>query len=135
MTTYITPGLSALGHQLPDASGVPTTHQDPPSAGYPPPPGNSLTHPSGPPVIVRSKTNGLAVAALILGIVWIFWIGSVLALAFGYIAKRQIDNSNGEQAGRGLAIAGIVLGGIGVGVLLLIILTGGGASVSFRNGN
>jgi len=86
-------------------------------------------------VISGSRTNDFAVAALVCGIVWIFWIGSVLALAFGYVAKRQIDISNGVQAGRGLAIAGIVLGWIGVAVLLLVILNGGNASFSLRNGN
>src|SRR5688572_14502250 len=32
-------------------------------------------------------TNGLAIASLVLGILWLWWIGSILALVFGYIAK------------------------------------------------
>lgn len=71
---------------------------------------------------VQQKTNGFAVAALVLGIVWIYWIGSVLALVFGYIAKSQIEQSGGRETGMGLAIAGIVLGWIGVGILLLVLL-------------
>ena len=59
-----------------------------------------------------------------LGILWIFWIGSILALVFGLIAKRQIDESGGGQSGLGLAIAGIVLGCIGVGTLLLTLVFG-----------
>src|SRR5581483_6890252 len=62
------------------------------------------------------STNGFAIASLVLGILWLYWIGSVLALVFGYVAKGQIDRSGGYQGGRGLAIAGIVLGWIGVGV-------------------
>lgn len=54
-----------------------------------------------------------------LGIIWIYWIGSVLALVFGYIAKRRIDESGGRETGRGLAVAGIVLGWIGVAVFAL----------------
>jgi hypothetical protein len=67
----------------------------------------------------HKSTNGLAVAALVLGIIWIYWIGSILAVIFGHVAKGQIDRSGGTQAGRGMAIAGIVLGWIGVGVLML----------------
>lgn len=68
-------------------------------------------------------TNGFAVASLVLGIVFIWGIGSVLALVFGYIAKNQIDQSRGAEGGRGMAIAGIVLGWVGVaGILLMILL-------------
>ena len=69
-----------------------------------------------PPV---TRTNGLAIASLVLGIIWIYWIGSILALVFGYVAKNQIDRSGGRQEGRGLAIAGIVLGWVGVGILVI----------------
>ncbi len=68
------------------------------------------------------RTNGFAIASLVLGIVWIDWVGSVLALVFGYIAKGQIDRSGGQQSGRGMAIAGIVLGWVGIAILALVIL-------------
>jgi hypothetical protein len=29
------------------------------------------------------QTNGLAIASMVLGIVWVYWLGSVLALVFG----------------------------------------------------
>ena len=57
-----------------------------------------------------------------LGIVWIYWIGSILALVFGYVAKSQIERAGGRETGMGMAIAGIVLGWIGVGTLLLAVL-------------
>ena len=57
-----------------------------------------------------------------LGIVWVFWIGSVLALVFGYIAKSEIDRSRGLQSGRGMAIAGIVLGYVGLAWLVITII-------------
>ena len=79
---------------------------------------------------MRQSTNGLAIASLVLGIVWIYWLGSILALIFGYIAKGQIDRSGGSQSGRGMAIAGIVLGWIGVTVLLLVIVAGVGVGLS-----
>ena len=71
-----------------------------------------------------SSTNGLAVASLVLGILWIYWIGSVLALVFGYIARRQIAERQGMQDGRGMATAGIVLGWVGIGFLALVIVLG-----------
>jgi hypothetical protein len=70
------------------------------------------------PAVPRS-TNGLAIAAMVLGILWVYWIGSILALVFGYVAKGQINASGGQQGGRGMAIAGIVLGWVGIGFLCI----------------
>lgn len=72
-------------------------------------------------VYARQHTNGFAVAALVLGILWIWWIGSILALIFGNVALQQID-ADDSQTGRGLAVAGIVLGSIGVGTLALYLI-------------
>ena len=83
----------------------------PPSTPPPPAPASQAT------------TNGLAIASLILGLVWFFSLGSILALIFGYVAKSQIDRSGGQQTGRGLAIAGIVLGWIGVAGIIIFIIT------------
>lgn len=66
---------------------------------------------------------------MVLGILWIYWVGSVLALIFGYVARRQIKAQG--QSGDGMAIAGIVLGWIGVGILLLLLVLGiAGAATS-----
>lgn len=67
-----------------------------------------------------TKTNGLAVASMVLGIVWAFYIGSILAVIFGHIALKQIDQRG--DSGKGMAIAGLVLGYIGVGVCALLFL-------------
>ncbi|MGH3927911.1 MAG: DUF4190 domain-containing protein, partial [Pseudonocardiaceae bacterium] len=93
-----------------------------PAPGQPPPP-TQAHHPGYPypyPYPPYRPTNGLAVASLVLGIIWIYWIGSVLALIFGYVARSQIRERG--EGGAGLATAGIVLGWIGVGVLLAIML-------------
>jgi hypothetical protein len=78
--------------------------------------------PAAQPVFVRrpASTNGLAIAALVVGVIWMGWIGSVLAVAFGHVALSQIERSG--QAGRGIAIAGIVLGYIGIATLVVAIL-------------
>lgn len=71
---------------------------------------------------VAPKVNGFAIASMVLGIVWIYWIGSILAVIFGHIALKQIKASNGKQSGRGMAIAGLVLGYIGVGIAAVLIV-------------
>ena len=73
--------------------------------------------------VTQPRTNGLAVASLVLGIVWLWWIGSILALVFGYPARAQIRRSHGQQSGEGLAIAGIVLGWVGVASLVVLAVT------------
>jgi hypothetical protein len=57
---------------------------------------------------------------LVLGILWLWWIGSILALIFGYVGRRHIARSNGTQGGGGLAIGGIVLGWVGMGTLAIV---------------
>lgn len=64
----------------------------------------------------RATTNGFAVAALVLGIAVLCTgiIGGVLAVIFGSVALNRIDAAQGAEKGRGLAIAGIVLGWIAI---------------------
>lgn len=63
------------------------------------------------------QTNGLAIASLVFGILWVYWIGSILALILGYVAKRQIDREPASFTGRGFAVAGIILGWVGAATL------------------
>ncbi|MDP8970295.1 MAG: DUF4190 domain-containing protein, partial [Actinomycetota bacterium] len=61
---------------------------------------------------------------------WIYWIGSILALIFGLLARREIAASGGAQGGQGMATAGIVLGCVGMGTLALFVLFGFLAAVA-----
>ena len=67
------------------------------------------------------STNGLAVAALVLGIVWFFWIGSILAVVLGHCALHQISRDP-RYGGRGMAVAGLVLGYVGIATMTFWIL-------------
>lgn len=78
---------------------------------------DTLESPKTPTPPAPASTNGFAVASLVLGILWLLWVGSVLALIFGYLAKRQIRERG--QGGDGIATAGIVLGTIGTAFLVL----------------
>ncbi|MQM24561.1 DUF4190 domain-containing protein [Glycomyces albidus] len=75
-----------------------------PYGAYPPPYG----YPYPPP----KPVNGMAITAMILGIVGACNPIGVLGLIFGLIAKRQMAERN--EGGDGFATAGIVLGWIGV---------------------
>jgi Domain of unknown function (DUF4190) len=71
------------------------------------------------------RTNGLSVASLVLGILGVYplWvIGPILALIFGFVGKSQIDRSHGAQKGRGMAIAGIILGFVGAAISVGVII-------------
>lgn len=89
--------------------------QSPPASQWAPPPGSP-----GPGYGPPQGTNGMAIASMVLGILWIYWIGSILALVFGYIAKNQIKQRN--EAGGGMATAGIVLGWVGIAFLVIFVV-------------
>jgi hypothetical protein len=56
-------------------------------------------------------------------------LGSILALIFGYMARNDIRQRPGDVSGDGLAVAGIVMGWIAVGLTILGILGFGGVMV------
>lgn len=62
-------------------------------------------------------TNGFAIAALITGLLGL----NVLAIIFGFVALSQIKTSG--EGGKGMAIAGIVLGFAAIVIFLIIFLS------------
>jgi hypothetical protein len=127
MTQWNAPGQpGADGQQQLPYGYPPAAAGGPPGYGPPPAPyGPGYPAPYGYPV--PRRTNGLAIASMVLGILWIYWIGSILALVFGYIARGQIRERG--EAGDGMAIAGIVLGWVGVGFIGLALVAGIASSV------
>jgi hypothetical protein len=79
------------------------------------------------PVQTTPKVDGLAIAALVLGITWCYWVGSLLAVIFGVIAIKRINASLGWRTGKGMAIAGFVLGLVGCGTLIITLLAAAGS--------
>ena len=71
--------------------------------GFPPWPGPAM------PV-----TSGMAIAGLVLAILWIGGLGSVAAVVLGAVALAQIRSSHGQKLGQGLARAALVIGIVGV---------------------
>ena len=112
--------------------------QYPPPPGYAPPSGYEQppaydpnaaaaygyaqpgAYPGYPPA--TQQTSGMAIASLVLsllGFVILPLIGSILGVIFGHMALGEIKRSNGAVGGQGLAMAGLVIGYIGIGLALL----------------
>jgi hypothetical protein len=73
-----------------------------------------------PAPIPARRTNVNAVVSLIFGILWLFWLGSLVAVVCGHKARNQIRRTG--EAGDGAAIAGLILGYLGVVTFLLWLL-------------
>jgi hypothetical protein len=90
----------------------------PPPAGYIPPPAGGYA-PAG-VGYAGPRTDGLAIGALITGILAVicFWIclGLILgpaAAIMGFISRQRVAASGGTVGGGGLALAGMILGIVG----------------------
>ena len=87
----------------------------------PPPPGPVA--PYGQPLYVYApRTNSLAIASLVTGILsWVLcpFLGAILAVIFGHVARGQIKQSG--EGGGGMAIAGLILGYLNLGGAILVI--------------
>src|SRR5437764_10692208 len=68
-------------------------------------------------------SNGFCVASLVLGIIGIpafcAVVPGILAIIFGVIGYNQVTKSGGEGGGKGMAIAGIICGVIGMGIAVV----------------
>ena len=72
----------------------------------------------------RPQTPGIAIASLvcgILGFVCFGPVGSIPAIICGHIAKTRIKTSGGALTGDGMALAGLIMGYVGLGLFILII--------------
>jgi hypothetical protein len=64
-----------------------------------------------------AKTSALSIWSLVLGILSIscLWLlGSIPAIILGILAVKNIDQSGGALKGRGIGVAGIVTGSVGI---------------------
>ncbi len=69
------------------------------------------------------KTNGLAIAALICGIVQFFglWLlGTIPAIVLGHMARKQIRQRSDQ--GAGIALAGLILGYVGLALTVVVVI-------------
>ena len=119
------------------------SYNEPPHYGTPPPPppGGRYGGPGQPygqqPGFGGQQppqTSGMAIISLVTRILGLLCCGSLLfsiaALVLGYLGKKEIDE--GRKTGKGMAMAGLILGAIGVvlGIIWIILVIAG--SVDFN---
>lgn len=136
-----TPPVPPGGWQAPTPAPPSAPPPAPPHHGAPPP--TAPAYPAAPPVGYGQpqayaqpagygygypsapKNDGMAIAALVCGIVAIpMYCGiglvlGVLGVVFGIISMRKIDRSGGTLTGRGMALAGAICGGVGLAINLI----------------
>lgn len=71
----------------------------------------------------RRRRSPLALASVVLAVVWLFGLGSVAAIALGYAVKRRIDAGEAPPRDRTLALAGIGLGLAGLAIAVVFFAT------------
>jgi hypothetical protein len=114
----------ATGPQDPFGPGEPFGHGDPFTRQGPPDPQEAPDGPDRPGHRSRrGKTDGYAIASLLLGVFGITVIGAILSINFGIMALRRVRRTG--QPGRGLAIAGLVFSTIWLLIVTFFVLGAG----------
>lgn len=77
------------------------------------------------------QTAPLAIVSLVLGLVGLpccaFFVPGIAAIVTGFIARKQVDESQGRQQGAGMALAGMILGAVSVVIAVVywaLVITG-----------
>lgn len=72
----------------------------------------------------QKKTAGVAVASLVCGILGLICfgpLGAIPAVICGHIARSRIRESAGALQGEGMALAGLILGYVSIGLMVVMI--------------
>ncbi len=103
----------------------------PPAGGFAPPP---MAQTGGAP----NPNNGMAVAALVLGILTFVCLGpiaGILAIVFGFLGMKKAKELGGT--GKGMALAGLILGAVGtiIAIILFVafVVLAGTATVALKD--
>ncbi|MGA9508421.1 MAG: DUF4190 domain-containing protein [Candidatus Sulfotelmatobacter sp.] len=72
--------------------------------------------------IFPAQTSGKAVASFICGLFLFAFPLSILAVIFGHLSVSEIRKSAGRLKGEGIAIAGLILGYLGLAIIPLILI-------------
>ena len=130
---YAAPGYPPSPYGAPQPGPAASGGYAPAPGSYPPPPAYPAGY--GPPAAqygyaahpAATRTNPLAIASLVASLVgvvfswtWVLGLGVIAGVILGHIALGQIART-GEK-GRGLALAGVIVGWISLGFLLLLIV-------------
>jgi len=90
------------------------------SGELPAPAAAPATTPAAPPT--PPGTSGKAIGSLVSGIFFIFFPAAITAVVLGHIARAEVRRSAGRLQGSGMALAGLILGYVGLSVLPILII-------------
>ncbi len=118
--------LGPAANEMPQPPAVPAVQ-----AALPPP---HIPAPAAQPVFTGAATSGTAIASFVCGILGFFCVGitSLPAIICGHIALGKINRSNGMIGGKGMAIAGLVMGYM-LGLLFILAMLAGLALPAFTS--
>jgi Domain of unknown function (DUF4190) len=74
------------------------------------------------PCASPTGTNWKAIASLVCGILFFFLPAALLAIVFGHLSLAEIRKSAGRLTGHSIAMAGLILGYIGMGLLVILLV-------------
>lgn len=77
------------------------------------------------PVVTPKKDSGLAIASLVCGIAaWVIFpvVAAIAAVVTGHLAKKEIRESGNSLGGDGMALAGLLMGYIQLGLFVLFLI-------------
>jgi type IV pilus assembly protein PilA len=74
------------------------------------------------PAIYPPQSSGKALASLIFGLFFFVFPAAVVAIVFGHLSLSEIRKSAGRLTGRGMAMAGLILGYIGVAMIPFVLI-------------
>jgi type IV pilus assembly protein PilA len=97
-------GFAMSGAPSPTGFGMPNSTQIPPA--YP----------------TYAQTSGKAIASLVCGILFFFLPAAIAAIVLGHISYSEIKRSLGRLQGRGMALAGMILGYTGIAVVPIVLI-------------
>lgn len=105
---------------------APNPPQPPPQYPNPPypnsPPAYGYYTPPYQPVVRGPQTSTFAIASLVTSLVsWFIipFIGGIVAVVLGHIARNEIRKSNGTISGGGMALAGLIIGYIQIALTII----------------
>ena len=83
----------------------------------------AVAGPSGTPsVSFAQQTSGKAIASLILGLLSFTFLAAIPAVVLGHMALSDIKKSAYRIKGKGVAVAGLVLGYLGIAMMPMILI-------------
>jgi len=76
--------------------------------------------PPAPPA--HAETSGMAVASLVFGCLFFILPAAIVAIILGHLSKSEIAKSAGRLKGAGMALAGLILGYVGVAFIPFLLI-------------